>query len=147
MKLESMMNKSQQHQNAQDRLTSLLSEFYIHVSQEQEITVPNPAYLYDRKTHSTITYWFDVFAQGPKDPRCKFQSIGIEIDGRVGHKKTKKQYIRDNMRTKHIQYEYNINIQRFDTQQIVGGYTNPKTKRKTPPLTDKEILEFLGIHL
>lgn len=141
------MNKTGRlHAQAQLELVRILRPFYTHVTQEVPFPVPNPKYVYDPTVVSTLTYWFDVFAQHCRT-HCKYPKLGIEVDGEVGHKRTMSQYIRDQKRTDSlVEFYDDIAIFRFDPQMIVGrGYRNPKTKELIEPWTPEEILKILGI--
>lgn len=133
------------HLAAQNKLIDLLAPYYLHVSKEIEYEVVNPKYILDSKQRPTITYWFDVFVQGKLREEVTYDRIGIEVDGGVGHKKTKRQHIKDRQRTKSLELEYGFLVHRFDSEQIVGYYVNPKTKAKTMHWDDSVILKALGI--
>jgi hypothetical protein len=140
------------HDKASIRLAVLLESFYDHIEIEEEIEVPNPKYILgDRNASKTINYYFDVFCDGAQDCECHsytYNKIGIEIDGSIGHKRTKRQHYRDKHRTNTInEYMVDVRIIRFDTEELTGkGYINPKTKKLTPILDDTEILERCGIY-
>lgn len=143
------MTTSPQHQKAQWRILHLLSDYYHLTSVECFTPAPNNKYIYDDENEFSVKpYLLDVYASMPKDPELtRYDKLGIEIDGSVGHKKTKRQYVRDTQREKDIlAIAPDIKIFRYDTKDLVGrGYVNPKTKKRHAILTDAEILAELGV--
>jgi hypothetical protein len=144
-----MTTTSPAHIKAQHRLVELLQPHYTITRIEMEIPVPNQKYVYDNEGEFVIKpYKLDVYAYFPKTLcDCKYRQIGIEVDGKKGHKTSKHQKIRDEQRTLAIQQMYkDLTIFRFDTKDLIGrGYVNPKTKKRHPILTDDEILAELGV--
>lgn len=113
-----------------------------------EIPTPNQKYVYDGEEFVIKPYKLDVYAYYPRiSCKCDYRQIGIEVDGKKGHKTSKHQFHRDEQRTLMIQELYkDIYIHRFDTKDLVGrGYVNPKTKKRHSILTDAEILAELGV--
>lgn len=142
------MTTGQQHIDAQAWIKFLLSKHFRILKEEHHMPTPNGKYIYDGEEFVIKPYKLDVYAKMPY-PTCdwKYNEVGVELDGKVGHKTTKHQYNRDNQRTEDITEMYDgIFIVRFDSKQIVGrGYVNPKTKRRHSILTDAEILTELGV--
>ena len=136
------------HIKAQHRIVSLLEDHYDIVTVEHSMPTPNPKYVYDGEEFSVKPYDLDVYASEPSyGCLCKYTTLGIEIDGKVGHKTSKHQTIRDAQRTDSLEKQYPyLTMKRFDTKDLVGrGYVNPKTKKRHPILTDAEILAELGV--
>ena len=90
------MTEGWKHEAAKQRVKFELSLYFNRVFDEFQLPVPNPERVMgDLNSRSTITYHLDVFAEDPiyrKIDTLKYRTIGIEIDGEVGHKKTKKQF-------------------------------------------------------
>lgn len=143
------MTTSPQHIKAQHKLTTLLEQYY-HVTTIEAFTpTPNNKYvLGDDEEFEIKPYLLDVYAEMPKCQCIPFPKIGIEVDGKIRHKTTARQFIRDNQRTKDIRaIDPEIFIFRFNTKDLIGrGYMNPKTKRRSKTLSDTEILTELGIN-
>ena len=142
------MATGKQHANAQVLVANWLAKHYTYVTVEKRLPTPNPRYIFDGEEFRIKPYDLDVHAHGPfPDCICEHEELGIEIDGDVGHKRTKYQTVRDNQRSDSLKDFYpNIYIERYDTKQLVGrGYINPKTKRRTKPLTASQVLADLGI--
>lgn len=140
------------HLNAQDKLVSILQKYYNIVLLENLVPVPQ-TYIGEIKDYSkklAIPYRLDVYAIEPKHDGILYH-IGIEVDGAVNHKKTVTQHIKDKKRTKDISKEYNLVIERFDTDELEGkGKQGFKVKGTmyyvtVRLLTDNEILERLHI--
>lgn len=142
------MATSPAHIKAQRRLVELLGAHYESTRSEMSMPVPNTKYIYDGQEFVIKSYALDVYAYYPKPGCfCKHQQIGIEVDGKKGHKTSKHQYHRDIVRTEILMSHYSgIYMHRFDTKDLVGrGYVNPKTKKRHPILTDAEILAELSV--
>ena len=142
------MTTSIQHIKAQKRLAALLYPHYTIIRVEMELPASNPKYVYDGEEFIIKPYKLDAYGYFPKpNCNCTHRQIGIEVDGKKGHKTSKHQYYRDEMRTEILKSQYEgIYIHRFDTKDLVGrGYVNPKTKKRHSILTDEEILKELGI--
>lgn len=140
------MTTSLQHRKAQLKIQNLLVDYYHYTAIEAFTPTPNNKYLYDGEEFTTKPYLLDVYAHTPRRPEFP-QQIGVEIDGKKGHKTSKSQTIRDKQRTLTIETHFpTMKIFRFDTKDLIGrGYVNPKTKRRSKILTDTEILTELGI--
>ena len=143
-----MNQAGKKHTDAQNKIVAILKQHYYSVRQEIPFPVPNPKYTYDPTVHPVLTYWFDVYAMQPKEEcNVQYDKLGIEIDGDVGHKRTKAQFYRDINRTESLVVEYGFLVHRFDPEQVVGrGYRNPRTQQVTLPLTTYEVLHRLGIN-
>jgi hypothetical protein len=142
------MTTSPAHIKAQHRISTLLEDHYDIVIIEHSMPTPNPKYVYDGEEFIIKPYDLDVYATALKyNCLCKYATLGIEIDGKVGHKTSKHQTIRDTQRTKSLEQQYpHMTMKRFDTKQLVGrGYVNPKTKKRHKILTDYEIWAELGV--
>lgn len=142
------MATGKQHANAQVLVANWLAKHYTFVTVEKRLPTPNPRYIYDGEEFKIKPYDLDVYAVARfPDCNCEYDEIGIEIDGKVGHKTTKHQTIRDIQRSESLKEYYpKLHIERYDTKQLVGrGYINPKTKRRTKPLTEDRVLADLGI--
>lgn len=142
------MTISPQHLKAQNRLYELLIRHYVGVRLEMELPTSNTKYIYDGDEFTIKPYKLDVYVYYPRlKCNCKHNQMGIEVDGKKGHKTSKHQYHRDMVRTEILKSQYEgIYIHRFDTKDLVGrGYVNPKTKKRHSILTDDEILTELGV--
>jgi hypothetical protein len=146
------MATSEAHKKAQTRVQELLAKHYNLTSIEAFQPTPNEKYLYSMEDGAdefiVKPYLLDVLATNPRD-QCliKHVIIGVEIDGKKGHKTSKQQTTRDRQRTDSLQETYpNMKIFRFDTKDLIGrGYVHPKTKTRKPILSDEDILKELGI--
>jgi len=142
------MTTSPAHIKAQHRLVALLNDHYVSTRIEMELPTPSPQYIYDGEEFVIKPYKIDVYAYIPRtNCDCKHRQIGIEVDGKKGHKTSKRQYTRDILRTALLLAAYtDFYVHRFDTKDLVGrGYVNPKTKKRHSILTDAEILTELGV--
>jgi len=141
-----IMTTSLQHKRAQMRISNILGSFYEVIGIEVFTPTPNEKYVYDGEEFEVKPYLLDVYAQMPICPDFPRQ-LGVEIDGKKGHKTSKHQTIRDEQRTKDIQKSFpDLKLFRFDTKDLIGrGYVNPKTKKRHPILTDNEITAELGL--
>lgn len=148
------MSEGWKHEAAKQRIKFELSLYFNRVFDEFEIPVPNPERIFgDLNVKSTKPYKLDVFAEDPiyrKIDSLKYRTIGIEIDGEVGHKKTKRQFKRDIARTNQIcefRLYQGIAIFRFDSEYLAGkGFRDPRNNfRWRPKLTPEEILKEIGL--
>lgn len=146
------MSKGYKHIKAQQRLFNIFALYFNVVIPEFPMPCPNPQFtLGDHKARSLKTYYFDIFAESPKMEKIqslKYPTIGIEVDGEYGHKKTKRQHKRDNARTQIITEYYNgVFIIRYDSEQIVGkGFADPfKNWDFRPPFTQEEIFRHIEL--
>jgi hypothetical protein len=147
-------NEGWKHKAAKERIKYELSLYFNRVVDELDLSVPNPAYIMgDLKERSTHTFFLDVYAEDPiwrKIESAKYQRIGIEIDGDVGHKRTKKQYKRDIARTNALVEYYvyqGIMIFRFDSEYLAGpGFRDPRNRFiHRPKLSNHEIHNEIGL--
>jgi hypothetical protein len=145
-----MMATSPQHRKAQLKLLTLVMKYYYVCDLEAFAPTPNNKYIYDvnDEEFTTKPYLLDVYASMPRfKDITTYDKIGIEVDGKKGHKTSKRQTIRDEQRTADLLLQYpDIKIFRFDTKALIGrGYVSPKTKRRHTIYKDDEILKVLGI--
>src|SRR5690349_11291141 len=91
---------SDKHIAAQNTILDILSKYYKTFALEFEVPTPNPERYYDSDAEPVKEYKLDVYACEPVgDEITKHWQIGVELDGKVGHKKTKRQFLRDEART------------------------------------------------
>jgi hypothetical protein len=144
------MTTSKQHRDAQLRLYKILTSYYAVRSLEAFTPTPSGKYIFDNRNEefSIKPYLLDVYASCPYDKKyVTHEQIGIEVDGKVNHKTTKRQFQRDIQRTKDIICHFpQMAIFRFNTKDLIGrGYVNPKTKKRHSISTDEEIMKELGL--
>jgi hypothetical protein len=142
------MTTSPAHIKAQKRIADILCKHYKHIGTEIYTPTPNEKYIYDGEEFVIKPYSLDVQGTDPLPGCiCEHKYICVEVDGKKGHKTSKRQTIRDKKRTKQIEDENDeFYITRIDTKDLVGrGYVNPKTKKRHSILTDAEILTELGV--
>lgn len=148
------LSEGWKHKAAKERIKFELSLYFNVVQEEFLMPVPNPQRIFgDLNAVSTRKYVLDVFAEDPiwrKIESLKYPRIGIEIDGDVGHRRTKRQYKRDIARTKQL-CEYKVYegllIVRFDSEYLAGkGFRDPRNNFiHRPKLTPAEILKEIGL--
>ena len=143
------MAPSPKHIAAQFVLVDILKKYYKTVGIELEVPVPNPERYYDNNARTIKEYVLDVYAGEPLvDDITTHWQIGVELDGKTGHKKTRHQFLRDEARTKALEMYYNIKIFRFDIEDIVGrGQRKKGTVHFKPLIKEIDICKEIGITL
>jgi hypothetical protein len=87
------MTTSPAHIKAQKRIADILCKHYKHIGTEIYTPTPNEKYIYDGEEFVIKPYKIDVYAYIPRtNCDCKHRQIGIEVDGKKGHKTSKRQY-------------------------------------------------------
>lgn len=149
-----MNQGGKKHNYAQQRIYKLLLEHYSYVGKEHKVQVPNPKFTFDSSVRPAISYYVDVYAENPiQNDFCLYTSLGVEIDGKTGHKNTKMQHIKDGNREDSlldelVPYTPTFLFWRFSPEDLVGrGYVHPKTKVRMKIKSNEEILRELGISI
>lgn len=151
------MTEGWKHEAAKKKVAFELSLYFNIVREEVKMPVPNPEFVMSGNLNSSTriikTYHLDVYAEDPilrKIESIQYPRIGVEIDGEVGHKRTKRQHKRDVARTQQL-CDYDVYqgmiIVRFDSEYIAGkGFRDPRNNFVyRPKLTPEEILKEMRI--